>query len=258
MDSRIEKRRDALLGKEFETNSCGKCFIIDYRGSRDVLVMFYDPIFIKTCNLANLVGGRVQNPLFPTLYGRGFLGSGEYDCIQDKEAYYLWTRLLARAYNSNYHDKFPTYKDVQVSEDWWNFQNFAEWCYSQKFFNAKDNKGNSYQLDKDILIKGNKVYSPETCCFVPSEVNNLLLSNGANRGECPLGVSRVRNTDKFRAYVSGGYLGYLGTFNTLEEAFAKYKESKEKHIKTVAEKWKDLIDYRAYEALTKYQVEITD
>lgn len=255
MDSRVEKRRCELLGKEFETNTCGKCFIIDYKGSRDVLVMFYDPVFIKTCNLSNLVAGKVQNPMYPTLYGRGFIGSGRYDCIQDKEAYYLWTRLLARAYNSNYHNKFPTYKDVEVSEDWWNFQNFAEWCYGQKFFNTKDDKGKSYQLDKDILIKSNKIYSSETCCFVPSEVNNLLLSNIANRGEYPLGVSRVRNTDKFGVYVLGRY---SGTFNTPEEAFVKYKESKEKHIKTVAEKWKDLIDYRAYEALVNYKVEITD
>lgn len=255
MDSRIGKRRDELLGKEFETNACGKCFIIDYKGSRDVLVMFYEPIFIKTCNLSNLVAGRVQNPMFPSFYGRGFIGSGRYDYIHDKEAYYLWTRLLARAYNINYHDKFPTYKDVEVCKEWYNFQNFAEWCYSQKFFNTKDDNGRAYQLDKDILVKGNKVYSPETCCFVPSEVNNLLLSSRANRGEYPLGVSRVRNIDKFGAYVRGRY---SGTFNTPEEAFSKYKESKEKHIKTVAEKWKDLIDYRAYDALMNYKVEITD
>ena len=255
MDSRIEKRRDELLGKEFETNSCGKCFIIDYKGSRDVLVMFYDPIFIKTCNLSNLVAGRVQNPMFPSFYGRGFIGSGRYDYIHDKEAYYLWTRLLARAYNSNYHDKFPTYKDVEVSEGWWNFQNFAEWCYSQKFFTAKDDRGKSYQLDKDILVKGNKIYSSETCCFVPSEVNNLLLSSRANRGKCPIGVSRVRNIDKFGAYVSGRY---SGNFNTPEEAFAKYKESKEARVKTVAEKWEGKIDDKVYQALLQWKIEITD
>ena len=258
MDSRIGKRRDELLGKEFETNACGKCFI-DYKGSRDVLVMFYDPIFIKTCNLSNLVAGRVQNPMFPSFYGRGFIGSGRYDYIRDKEAYYLWTRLLARAYNINYHDKFPTYKDVEVCKEWYNFQNFAEWCYSQKFFNTKDDKGKSYQLDKDILAKGNRVYSPETCCFVPSEVNNLLLSSRANRGNLPVGVTLFKRDNNYTARMSvSGRCKQLGYFNKVEDAFNCYKQAKECHIKSLAEKWKGKIDDKAYEALINWEIGVDD
>ena len=69
-----------------------------------------------------------------------------------------------------------SYKGVEVCEEWYNFQNFAEWCETQKFLNAKDVKGKSYQLDKDILVKGNKIYSPDTCCFVPPEINSLFIN----------------------------------------------------------------------------------
>ena len=50
----------------------------------------------------------------------------------------------------------------------------------------------------------------------------------------------------------------LGYYITAEEAFYAYKQAKEAHIKEVANKWKDQIDIRVYEALMKYEVEIMD
>ena len=120
-----------------------------------------------------------------------------------------------------------------------------------------DDKGEPFHLDKDILVKGNKIYSEDTCCFVPICINNLFTLRGLKRGELLIGVSK--KGDRFCASIhKHGKQKGLGTFDTELEAFWAYKEAKEAYIKELAEKWKDQIDPRVYEALMKYQVEITD
>ena len=102
--------------------------------------------------------GAVRNPLTPSVYGKGYVGVGYYNS-RDVRLYHLWKAMLSRCYCTIMHGHRPTYKDVTVCDEWLNFQNFATWCESQEFFNAKDEKGGVYQLDKDILIRGNKIYS---------------------------------------------------------------------------------------------------
>lgn len=116
-----------------------------------------------------------------------------------------------------------------------------------------------WELDKDILVKGNKLYSRDTCCFIPSEVNNLLTKRDNDRGEWPVGVSFHKSSGKFRAYLSiNGKKKFLGLFATPEEAFQAYKAAKEAQIKVVANKWKHLLDERVYLALMSYEVVIND
>lgn len=256
--SRYIKYKVNAEGKVFETNNFGKCFVLEYRGATNVLVMFYKPKCIVKCTMKDLMEGKVKNPLYPSFYNKGYIGVGEYGG-KDKQVYRLWLRLLERAYNENYHLKFPTYEDVEVCEEWLNFQNFAKWCYSQEFYNTNDHKGNTYQLDKDLLCKGNKIYAPETCCFIPAEINGLLIKNDKDRGEYPIGVYPNNDHTKFRAHVSCyGKLKSLGSFSTPEEAFQAYKKAKESHIKLVAEKWKGRIDEKTYKGLLSYEVEIGD
>ena len=247
-----------LLGLEFETSRSGKCFIIDYQNCTNVTVMFYDPIFAVKCTMSNLRRGVVNNPFSPRVYGKGFVGIGKYS-HKDVKLYKLWSGMLERAYSSKLHNKLPTYKDVTVCKEWLCLQNFAEWCESQKSFKTKDNRDKSYHLDKDILVKGNKVYSPDTCCFVPAEINTLFVSRRNDRGDYPLGVHLESSTGKFKAQLS--YFGKrlcLGTFNTEHEAFNSYKLAKEGLIKDIANKWRGKIDTRVYEALVNYKVEMTD
>lgn len=255
----IEKRRDDLLGKEFETNNSGKCFIIDYKGSHDITVMFYDPVFITTCQQGQLYAGRVKNPYVPSLYGKGYVGVG-VNSVTDKKTFQFWCGILERAYNPKYVKKNPTYVGTTVCDEWLNFQNFAAWCYKQKGFKVKDERGLYFQLDKDLLVKGNKCYSPDTCCFVPQAVNKLLLKSNKSRGEMPIGVFNRKGSNSFTASMSRGSdkKVTIGSFKNPEDAFQAYKVVKEGHIKSVAEKWKGLIDCRAYEALMNYNVEISD
>ena len=254
----IDKRREELLGKEFETNSCGKCFVIEYKGANDVKVMFYDPPFIATCQLGQLRDGRVKNPYVPSLYGKGYIGEG-VTSVTDRKTFQTWCGVLERAYNSKYVKKNPTYVGVEVCEDWLCFQNFAKWCYSQKGFKVRDNLGNYFQLDKDILVKGNKVYSPETCCFVPQEINKLVLKSAKTRGKLPIGVSAKRWSEGFVASINKGAKKLtVGNFKTVEEAFSAYSGAKESYIKEIAGKWKEQIDSRVYESLMSYKVDIDD
>lgn len=258
MVSKIEKMREKLVGKSFTTNSYGECMVIAYEGKMSVLVEFNHPYCVVKCRSDNLLRGKVANPMLPTFYDKGYMGIGNYSS-RDKRHYRLWTDMLERGYSMLCKDKQPSYRDTTVCEDWLNFQNFAGWCDRQDSFNKKDSKGKSYQLDKDILVKGNKIYSPETCCFVPQEVNLLLVKKSDFRGVNPVGVHFSSLKGKYKAQLSySGKNTSLGTFTNPEEAFQAYKQAKESYIKEVAEKWKGKIDDKVYDALLGYEVDIED
>ena len=119
-------------------------------------------------------------------------------------------------------------------------------------------------LDKDILVKGNKVYSPETCIFVPKTINSLFTKRQNDRGESVIGTSLTQN-GKYRAYCSlinpktgKSKYEHLGCYETQEKAFEVYKYYKERNIKEVADYYKDKIPQKLYDALYNYEVEITD
>ena len=255
---RTLQKREEILGKTFDTVNYGRCFIIDYNGCKNVTVMFYNPPYVTKCTMGNLLTGRVANPYFPRVYGVGYIGVGKYS-TKDKDVYKLWVRLMERTNCATFKSRNPSYLDTSICDEWLNFQNFAEWCEQQPSFRVKDNKGNSYQLDKDILVKGNKVYSTETCCFVPQSINVLLTKNDAKRGKFPIGVNFVESVGKYYAQVNRiGLDRGLGYYETSEEAFEAYKQAKESYIKEVAEKWRGKIDDRVYEALMNWEIHIDD
>ncbi len=171
---------------------------------------------------------------------------------KNTKEYDLWRSLLCRCYAFSTHKIRPTYVGCSASKEFKNFTYFHEWCQSQIGFGRE-----GYHLDKDLLVRGNRVYSEDTCTFLPSELNTLLLSCKRVRGVLPVGVSPWK--DKFRASCRRGSAAYyLGVFKTPEEAFQAYKEAKEAFIKSQAEEWKALIDPRAYAALMAYEVLATD
>lgn len=183
-----------------------------------------------------------------------YLGVAIYDVdeyMHKEKSFILWRDMIARCYNEKETQKRQTYRGCKVCDEWLVFSNFLEW------FNIHYVEG--WELDKDILFKGNKVYSPTTCCFVPQEINKLFTNRKSNKGKYPIGVSFINAKQKFVACVGiNGKNKTIGHFNSPEEAFNAYKIEKEKRAKEIANKWKDQLEPRVYEALVNYKVEIND
>lgn len=186
------------------------------------------------------------------VYGVGindYEGSVTSDAFETK-IYRLWKALLQRCYKER-NDACVSYKDCSVCEEWLYYSNFRKWVL--------ENYKEDYQLDKDILIKGNKIYSPDTCLFVPSLINSLIIKQKSRRGDLPIGVSR--KGDKYRAIIRKkcDYV-QIGLYDEIEDAFIAYKNEKERYVKEVAQEYysKGLITQRVYDALMNYEVEIDD
>lgn len=236
-------------GEKHITNEGYPIRIIVCTGSGNCDIQFEDGLIIKNLQYSSIKRGYVKNPMHLSVQGIGYMGVGKYSKGTHSKIHDKWNKILCRSYSESYHKTRPTYRDCSVDEQWHNFQNFAKWF--------EETSIDDFALDKDILIKGNKIYSPETCCFVPLEVNNLLTKSNGSRGKLPIGISK--NGKSFQAECQiKGISTYLGTFSTIEDAFQVYKEVKEKEIKRVAEEWKPLIKPNVYQALYNYKVEITD
>jgi len=168
--------------------------------------------------------------------------------------YDLWHDMLKRCFSEKFKQKYPTYEGVTCSKDWLSMTKFIEDVSQMRGYGLK-----GLELDKDILQKGSKLYSKDTCCFVPHEVNNLLIKSDKARGEYPVGVCFHKRAGKFRASIRiNGKQKDLGYFTTPEEAFQVYKLAKEAQIKVVAQQWQHLLDEKVFQALLDYEVNIND
>lgn len=242
--------KKSKIGERFENKKGQSCIIIKEEGYKKITVEFEDGSIRSNINYHNLKTGSVKNLNLKDVVQYGCIGNG---CYGTKHfSYNIWANLLKRCKDEKVIKINPTYKDITVCEEWRDFQNFAQWCED----NWKPYM-EGWQLDKDILVKNNKTYSPETCCFVPQEINKTFTKSNKKRGDLPIGVGK--NYNKYISQIkTSGKVRFLGSFDTLEEAFQAYKIAKEEYIKEVADKWKDLIDPRVYQAMYNYQVEITD
>lgn len=246
----------AEVGSLVKTNNFGYLLITRYVSSREVYSKFIDTGYEVKTTMQQLLKGNINDRLKPTVFGVGVIGEclTVDSCGNRLKEYQVWKGMLERCYSDKFQDKKPTYKGCIVSENFVCYPYFKKWCNKQIGF---DQVG--WHLDKDILSKGNKVYSEDTCCFVPQEINSLLVRSNATRGKYPLGVSYLTRLGMFEASVSlGGRNKRIGRFYNAQEAFYAYKEVKESYIKEVANKWKDQIDPKVYEALMSWNIETTD
>jgi hypothetical protein len=143
--------------------------------------------------------------------------------------YVVWTSMIARGYSEKFKLKRPTYKDCAVCTEWHRFSTFKSWMEKQ------DWEGN--QLDKDLLVQGNKVYSPETCVFVSGQVNTFLTDSGATRGEYKIGVYYHRQNCKYIAQCRNPFTTkseHLGCYTTEEEAHQAWLDKKLEHAYALA------------------------
>lgn len=194
------------------------------------------------------------------IYGVGIREEGVYKSSENNKhtkLYTLWKNMLARCYSGVMHEHRSTYEQCEVAGDFIYFQKFAAWYEAQVI-----DKSVEYQLDKDLLNKGNKIYSETTCVLVPRKINMFLCKSEAKRGDYPIGVSIHKQTNRPIAQVAdsiaGGRTKRAKLCNTVEEAYTFYKDTKEVIAKELAELYKDKCDNIVIEALLNYRVEVTD
>ena len=245
------------VGKVCKSLNSDNFKILKCNGAKYVEIQFLKTGYETTVHLGSIRNGKVKDPYSPSVYSVGVLGTKyptRINGVRTKE-YGLWVRMLERCYSDSFKKKNPTYIYCEVSDKFKSYEYFYEWCNKQIGFG-----NNGWHLDKDLLAKGNKIYSESTCVFIPSEINTILVKCTASRGEHLIGVCWSNTHKAFKAQVSKnkGKSEHLGFFNTELEAFNTYKTAKEAFVKEQANKWKSQIDERAYEALMGYTVEITD
>ena len=158
-----------LIGKQFKTNEGYTIEVVNYENKNRVTVKFScNPDYTIVSTTQNIKNGQIKYPYHKSIYNRGYYGVGPYKArinnIKTK-AYVTWFSMMTRCYNPTYHKRQPTYIDCEVCEEWLNFQNYAKW-FEENYYES-DYK---LELDKD-LFSSSKVYSPDTCCFLPKKLN---------------------------------------------------------------------------------------
>ena len=255
LNCRIEKENINYQGYKMK--------IVQYIDSHNAIVEFQDEHKARVhTTYQHFESGSIKNPYSKSVLGVGMIGSKYPAKANNKHTkeYIAWRCMLVRCYDPKYKQNFPTYEDVTCCEEWLCFENFYEWLHGQENFDKWLN-GYKWAVDKDILVKGNKVYSPDKCCLVSYEINALFVRQSSSRGDLPIGV-RERKYG-YQAMCSNPYTHKteaIGRRKTIEETFDIYKLRKENLIKQAAQEEyaKGNITKRCYDAMMNHEVEITD
>lgn len=237
-------------GDRFFNNQGCEYEVLNYGGSTDVLIRFLDSSAHEAIVASYMIrNGKIRNPFHPVVYGIGYCGSGEFSPSKngrDTKEYTHWINMMRRCYGPV---DMPQYEGCKVDSAWHNFQVFAGWLTKQPGWGQE-----GYELDKDIIEPGNRVYGPETCSYVPLILNRATLVRGQNG--LPVGVSWDKEKRKYLVQVNigGGKRKFIGRFDNPLDAFGAYKEFKESFIKQLASAYQTFISESCYKALIRYQV----
>lgn len=190
--------------------------------------------------------GMVKNPFYRDVQGVGYIGVGAHVASKDYKVtveYQRWCGMMQRGYSKEFKKKQPAYKECTVCDEWSDFQVFAEWYCNQEGY------GKGFELDKDILVKGNKHYSPQTCCLVPAKINCFFTDQSSQSTGLPIGVGKnPSGTYSARMNVEGKQVR-IGTYKTIDESVSAYSKAKGIRCKELALMYKEDISYRAFLAL---------
>jgi hypothetical protein len=242
------------------SNNGQKMTIVRYNGCKDIDVEFEDGYIAKNRTYTDFKLNRITNYNYPSVFNVGIIGRNNEARFSDSKSYRCWVNMLSRCYNEKYKKNKPTYNDCTVCKEWIYYKNFKNW-FNNNYWEI-DNC--VMQLDKDILIKRNKEYNPNSCCFVDIRLNSLFTKDNAMRGDYPIGVQKRKDRkDNYRAVCNtmNNKRHYIGSANNPKDAFYLYKQFKESYIKQVADEYKQKYPNfpdNLYNAMYNYEVEITD
>ena len=244
--------------RESQIMNCGEiATIIEYKSNKDIIVEFQTGEIIN-CTYNQFKKKTIKSKYSKTIFNIGYLSEGKYNAKKNNKLtlqYKSWVSMIERCYSKIKLEREPSYKVCTVCDAWLNFQNFAKW-FDENYYTIKND---IIELDKDILHKGNKVYSSENCIFVPSRINCLFTKSDKIRGKYPIGVKYHKRDRIFESSCSKIINNkkksiYLGRFNNPIEAFNVYKTFKENYIKEVADEYKDKIPKKLYDAMYNWKV----
>ena len=250
----------STVGETRFNNFGSEMVITTYRNCSDIDVYFPEYNWTaKNVQYNNFKNGKIKCPYERRVHSYGYLGEGPHKAYENgklTKEYKIWQHMLGRCYDSNFSVKHPTYIKCEVCDEWLNFQNFAEW-YNENYYEIS---GERMNLDKDILIKGNKIYGPNSCVFVPQSINKLFIKSNVARGDLPIGVCYNKKYKKYQANCKLGNKKskFLGFYDNEFDAFRAYKEFKETHIKKIANEYLELIPFNLYQAMIDYEINIED
>lgn len=161
--------------------------------------------------------------------------------------------MKSRCYNEKIHAQKPWYKDCTMCDEWLaDKYAFYDWVNDGNFYVIDGEP--TVELDKDILVKGNTIYSPETCIFAPKSINTLFGgSSKKNDDGLPMGVTMTEN-GKYKPQIKR----FPDVFDTPEEAWEIWKLHKQSLIIQKADEYLGKIPMKLYYAMMSYQFEITD
>lgn len=218
---------------------------------------------LPTCEIgtvllrAFLFGNQMNSKL---ILGVALCDKGKFPTKENGKTthiYSIWRGMLLRCYCPVTQAKKPTYIGCSVDERFLKFQSFAEWASMQVGID-KD-----WQLDKDILIIGNRVYGPDTCVMAPPELNKAMRRAVTRKDGLPIGVTLSQRGKPYRArvYLDNGRCS-VGQYDTVQEAYIAHLKVKCKHMRCLADKWRKEIPEKLYDAIlgnvAKWEAEITD
>lgn len=218
------KTKAVSVGSIYRTNNDGDILVLDIVNAFKVRVLFLEYPCEKWVRASNILIGGIRNPIRPNVCGVGYLGIGSHRAkinYQPNPVHQVWHDMLKRVYRPRTPTEKRAYDGTSVHPHWHNFQNFADWYQSKTCLISEVR----WHLDKDLLIPGNRVYGPETCCVIPDHVNELFTDHAVARGSLPLGVARHGN--RFQANISeSGQNRRIGTYPTIREAQLAYWSAK--------------------------------
>lgn len=196
------KNKESRIGEQKYNKKGFLMKIIEYKGSENIIVQFNDNNKTQVKTRYNLFrDGDVKYPYEKTLLGVASVGGTNiWENGKHKKSYKVWSSMITRCYSKKYHKRQPTYKDCEVCKEWLCFENFEKW-FNENYYEIKNEK---VCLDKDILVKNNKIYSPNTCCFVPQAINNYYKCNN-NYNKEYIGIRKKHIQDlaiKYKNYIN--------------------------------------------------------
>lgn len=249
---------DQRLGEKRKNKQGRMMTVIEYRGAEDIDVELESGFVVKHTEYQLFERGHISDPFYPSLYGVGYMGmrtpygkSNQY-----ARQYEVWSSMLKRCYNENCQ-RHQWYEDCVVDERWHNFATFLQW-WNENYYELPDGMGR-VELDKDFKNKHCRAYGPDTCLLIPQRINGAAPKRRTIDKEFPIGVTFNKVKQKYHVRVTlDGKDTHIGNYNTFDEAFRVFKDTKEGELKRLANLYKPYIPQEVYDAVINYEVEETD